>query len=315
MRVLIAGCGYVGLALGARLTREGHEVFGLRRTHSADAEFKNVGIHAVTADITALQDLERLPGRFDWVVNTVSSNKGGIEDYRRVYLDGMRNLIAWLERIPPEKFVYTSSTSVYGQTDGSVVDETSPTESASETSQVLLEAERMLLAASQRAHETRKKSQSDNRHPGPLPSDQSGRSRVAVQDLPGVILRVAAIYGPGRGHWFQQYLQGKARIENKGERFLNMIHRDDLAGSIVAALKAGRPGEIYNAVDDEPVSQLEFFCWLSEKLGGAMPPFQPAGEKVARKRGVTNKRVSNQKLREQLGYDFQYPTFREGLQV
>ena len=73
-----------------------------------------------------------------------------------------------------------------------------------------------------------------------------------------MILRVAGIYGPGRGHWFKQFLRGEARIEGDGSRCLNMIHRDDLIGCIIAALEHGRPGEIYNAVDNEPVRQLKF---------------------------------------------------------
>ncbi len=284
MRVLIVGCGYVGLPLGAELARLGHEVFGLRRTHSAEAELKAAGVSLLTADITVMAELRRLPGVFDWVVNTVAPNKGGVEGYRQVYLHGMRNLVAWLGPAAPEKFVYTSSTSVYGQTDGSWVDERSPTEPASETSQVLLEAEGVLRES----------------------------CAPPLEEFPAVILRVAGIYGPGRGYWFQQYLRGEARMEEGGKRVLNMIHRDDLVGVILAALKQGRPGEIYNAVDDEPVAQVDFFRWLSQTIGREMPPFATEAEPPARKRGFTEKRVSNKKLRTQLGYTFKYPTFRQG---
>ena len=130
-----------------------------------------------------------------------------------------------------------------------------------------------------------------------------------------MILRVAGIYGPGRGYWFQQYLKGEATIENQGERILNMIHRDDVAGAIMAALKNGQPGEIYNAVDDEPVTQLAFFEWLSKKLGRALPSFSPAEKDVGRKRGLTNKKVSSARLKTDLKYQFKYPTFREGYEA
>ena len=76
-------------------------------------------------------------------------------------------------------------------------------------------------------------------------------------------------------------------------------------------LKSGRPGEIYNVVDDEPVAQIHFFRWLSETLGKWMPPFAGT-EDPARKRGLTNKRVLNRKLKMELGYQFKYPTFRQG---
>lgn len=282
MRVLIVGCGYVGVPLGAELIKQGHEVFGVRRTAGREVELLAAGIKPLAADITKPDDLVKLPGPFDWVVNTVSSTKGGVEEYRQVYLNGTRHLIDSLAAAPPKKFVYTSSTSVYGQTDGSVVKETSLTEPATETGKVLVEAEKALLAAG------------------------------VERKLPAVILRVAGIYGPDRGHLFQQYLKNEAKIAGKGERIINMIHCDDLVGAIIAALRSGRPGEIYNAVDDEPVAQIHFFRWLSETLGKWMPPFVTEEENANRKRGLTNKKVSNRKLKMELGCPFKYPTFRQG---
>jgi nucleoside-diphosphate-sugar epimerase len=282
MRVLIVGCGYVGVSLGAELARQGHEVFGMRRTTEGVEELQSAGIKPVAADITNAADLAGVPGPFDWVVNCVSSDRGGVEEYRRVYVDGTRNLIEWLSSTPPKKFVYTSSTSVYGQTDFSHVKESSPTEPASETGKALVATEKLLMEA------------------------------VAQKKLPGAILRVAGIYGPGRGHLFLQYLKNEARIAGQGERIINMIHRDDLVGIIIAALKNGRAGEIYNAVDDEPIAQIHFFRWLSETLGKWMPPFAEETEAPERKRAVTNKKVQNRKLKMELGYAFKYPNFRIG---
>ena len=282
MRVLIVGCGYVGLPLGAELVRQGHEVFGLRRTVEGCDELKAAGIHPLAGDITRPDDLAKLPAPFDWVVNTVSSSKGGAEEYRSVYLDGTRHLIDWLAGTPLKKFVYTSSTSVYGQADGSLVKEDAPAEPASETSRLLVETENLLVTA------------------------------VRERKFPAVILRVAGIYGPERGHLFQQYLRNEARIAGQGERILNMIHRDDLVTAIITALKSGRSGEIYNASDDEPVAQIHFFRWLSETLGKNMPPFATEAENAQRKRGLTNKKVSNRKLKMELGVQLKFPTFRQG---
>ena len=282
MRVLIVGCGYVGMPLGAELVRQGHEVFGLRRGMGSEAEFKSAGIKLLTGDITKAAQLAQVPGGYDWVVNCVSASGGGAEAYREVYLQGTRNLIEWLGAAPPKKFVYTSSTSVYGQNDGSLVKENSSTEPAVETGKVLVETERVLLAAARE------------------------------RKFPAVILRLAGIYGPDRGYWFKQYLANEARLEGNGARLLNMIHRDDVVGAIIAALKSGRPGEVYNAVDDEPVTQLGFFQWLSGPLGKELPPAAPDDAEAVRKRGVTSKKVSNRRLRMELGYQFKYPTFRQG---
>jgi nucleoside-diphosphate-sugar epimerase len=92
-----------------------------------------------------------------------------------------------------------------------------------------------------------------------------------------------------------------------------MIHQADVVGAIIAALERGQPGRIYNAVDDEPVRQLDFFKWLAATLGRDLPPAASADESVQRKRLATNKRISNRRLREELGYRCHYPTFREGL--
>jgi nucleoside-diphosphate-sugar epimerase len=91
-----------------------------------------------------------------------------------------------------------------------------------------------------------------------------------------------------------------------------MIHRDDAVGAIIAALERGQPGEVYNVVDDEPVTQLSFFQWLSGRLGKELPPSVPEDASALRKRGVTNKKVSNRRLKMELGYQFKYPTFRAG---
>ncbi len=95
---------------------------------------------------------------------------------------------------------------------------------------------------------------------------------MAECKFPAVILRVAGIYGPGRGYLLKQFLRGEARIEGDGSRFLNMIHRDDLIGVILAALERGAPGGIYNAADNEPVSQRQFFEWLAAELKRPLPP-------------------------------------------
>jgi nucleoside-diphosphate-sugar epimerase len=191
-------------------------------------------------------------------------------------------LIEWLAPSPPKKFIYTSSTSVYAQNDGSPVKESSPTEPTAETSKILVATEKVLLDA------------------------------AAQKKFPAVILRVAGIYGPDRGHWFKQFLKDTAHIEGDGARFLNMIHRDDLIGCIIAALKNGRAGEIYNAADDEPVSQLHFFQWLAQAVDKPLPPSAPENSGENRRRGATNKRVSNRKLKMELGHQFKYPNFRIG---
>ncbi len=287
MRVLIIGYGYVGIELGEALERRGHDVCGLRRRDGAFGKLK-AGIKPIQADITRPTALEALPRNWDWVVHCVSSGGGSAAEYRKVYVEGMRNVLKWLVESPPQKFVYTSSTSVYGQDAGELVTELSPAEPVTETGNILVETEKLLLDA------------------------------FAKKGFPAIILRLSGIYGPGRGYWFKQFLKGTDQVEDFGGRILNMVHRDDAVGAIIAALERGKPGAIYNVSDDEPVMLAEFYKWLAAQLGkSASPPAQERGPSGAQpqsgsRRGSTNKRISNASLKAELGYRFKYPTFRQG---
>ena len=119
MKVVIAGCGYVGCALGARLVAEGHTVFGVRRRPAALPG----GIRPLAADLTDAASLRALPAEPDAVVYAAAAGLRDEASYRAVYLDGVHNV---LRALRPRRFVFVSSTAVYEQTDGSWVDEGTP---------------------------------------------------------------------------------------------------------------------------------------------------------------------------------------------
>lgn len=282
MRVLVAGCGYVGLALAKELVRQGHSVVGIRRSPEAAAVLTNAGVEPLITDL-ARPDFTRPEGRFDWVVYCASAGRdGGPDSYRSTYVDGSRNLLAHLATCPPQKFVYTGSTSVYAQTDGSLVKESSPTEPVAATGRTLLEAESTIL--------------------------ESGKAH----GVPSVILRIAGIYGPDRLYLLHQFIRNEVRLTGQGSRYLNMVHRDDVVGAILAALRSGRAGEVYNVVDQEPVTEIHFYTWLAETLGKYVPPFAPAGVIDGSSRGPANRKISNRRLTMELGCRLAHPTFRQG---
>lgn len=281
MRVLIVGCGYVGLPLAAELIREGHEVIGIRRTPDTANELRAAGVQVHVGDLTH-RDFERPSGTFDWVVFTAAPKRqADTEEYRALYLEGMGRLMRQFQAEPPRRFVYAGTTQVYAQTDGSAVKETSPTLPTDPRAQLLLDAETELMKAASRG-------------------------------FPAITLRLASIYGPDRLDLMDRYIRNEVSLQARGARHLNMIHRDDAVGVILAALRSGRPGTIYNAVDDEPVTEMHFYSWLAETLGKWMPPIDADNGTEEGTTALPNRRVSNRRLTMEMGYRLKYPNFRKG---
>ena len=271
-RILIAGCGYVGLKAGTLLTQQGHDVFGLRRSW----EEKPRGISPVTGDLLDPETLLNIPDDLDDVVITVSADGFSEERYRAVYLDGIGNLLAAVQQQPRDlrRIVFTSSTGVYGQTGGELVTEESISHPAGFSGQVMLEAERQV-------------------------SNLTGC---------GVHLRLGGIYGPGRDRLLRQVVSGEIGIPDTPV-FTNRIHRDDAAGAIVHVLSLAAPQEIYNVVDEEAAEYGSLIRWLAVELGLSEPGTISDGE-VTRSRGG-NKRVMATRLVAS-GFRYRYPTYREG---
>jgi nucleoside-diphosphate-sugar epimerase len=272
-RILIAGCGYVGQATADLLHAAGWAVEGWTQSvDSAEAlSAKPFPVQAV--DIADKVEVDARIGIFDAVILCVSSRGGGAEAYRRIYLGGARNL---LDRFDGARMLFTSSTSVYGQDDGSWVTEESQTKPARETGRILLETEELVLG----------------------------------QD--GIVARLAGIYGPGRSALLTKFLAGEATIDLGNDRFVNQIHRDDIAAALFLLLEGPSQARgIYNVVDDRPILQSECYRWLAERLSRPVPPLGKSTS--SSKRGATNKRVSNAKLRG-IGWRPQYPSFAEAME-
>jgi nucleoside-diphosphate-sugar epimerase len=129
----------------------------------------------------------------------------------------------------------------------------------------------------------------------------------------GTVARLAGIYGPRRSALLSKFLNGTAAIDPNNDHFVNQVHRDDIASALFLLLNrvAQSSAQIYNVVDDEPLLQSECYGWLSQKLDRPRLPMRKSQQ--PRKRGDTNKRVSNVKLRR-LGWTPQYPTFGDAME-
>lgn len=271
MRILIAGCGYVGSALGLLLVSEGHTVFGLRRNTSA----LPAGITPVRADFSKPLPPNTLPDNLDAVVCAASPGGSSDEAYRAAYVDGPRSLISTLGGQSIERLILVSSTGVYGQKNGEWVDEASPTEPNGTSGRRLLEGERLVLG-------------------GPFPA---------------TVLRLGGIYGPGRASMIERAL-GNPPPEDDPPQYTNRIHRDDCAGALRHLLLIPDPDPVYLGVDHEPADRRTIAEWLTTR-SGENPPVSPRRDRPKARPGRTNKRCSNELLLRS-GYEFRYPTFREG---
>jgi len=274
MRVLIAGCGYVGSALACRLIETRPEVFGLRRTASGLPE----GVRPIAADLMQPATLRGLPPDLDAVVYLATADTFGEAAYNAAYVEGPRNLLRALEEQDqsPARIVFASSTAVYGQRDGEWVDETSPTEPRDFSGRCLLEGEALLL---------------ESRYPS-------------------LVVRFGGIYGPGRARLIERVRSGQARLREGPPHYTNRIHRDDCAGILAHLLGLEVPQRIYLGVDCDPADEALVLQWLAERLGVPSPEVESQrGKTTGRKAG--SKRAANDRLLAS-GYRFLYPTFREG---
>ena len=271
-RILIAGCGDIGIATGQLLADDGHDVVGLRRHPPANDN----KIRYIKADLSNSADLEKLDSGFDLVIYILTPDDRSEQAYRNVFETGVAKLLNFFSvNNPDTRFIFVSSTSVYGQTHGEWVDEESVTKPARITGKIILQAERAFLAHC-----------SSN-----------------------CIIRFSGIYGRNRSRLLDLVARG-GEVQYQPAYYTNRIHRDDC----VAVLRflsnkmiAGADLEpVYLASDDDPAAKWDVFNDLADKLGVDRPE-----KAILPQDSDQNKRCSNRRLK-QLGYKFLYKSYREG---
>ncbi len=269
MRTLIAGCGYVGTELGLLLGRAGHSVWGIRR----GAETLPEPIRGISVDLLAPGLAEALP-QVDRVVYAASADASAPGPYRSAYVEGVVKLLDALVGVGAsvERFIFVSSTAVYGDAGGDWVDEDTLPAPESFRGELVLEGEERALS-------------------GPFPA---------------LVLRLGGIYGPGRTRLLERVRSGEAQCPEGPPIWSNRIHRDDAAGALAHLLEIESPERTYIGVDDEPAPLCDVYRYLAELLRAPAPGV--GGEGRSRR---ANKRCSNARLRA-TGYRFEYPSFREG---
>jgi nucleoside-diphosphate-sugar epimerase len=281
MRKLVIGCGDLGERIAASWMEQGHEVAALTRSADRAETFRSRGIEPFVGDVTDRDSLCSFP-HFDTVLYAVGYDRSTGRSQREIYVDGLRNV---LEKIAMrvDRFLYISSTSVYGQTGGEWVDETTECAPTSSNGQVCFDAERLVWS-----------------HFPEAPSPGCAH-----------VLRLAGIYGPGRLLRRVESLKSGKKQAGNPDAYLNLIHVDDAVQAILACEARGRAGATYLVCDGKPIRCSEFYETLASLIGTPHPTFA-ANTDETQLQGL-NKRCCNKKLREELQVELAYPTIKTGL--
>jgi nucleoside-diphosphate-sugar epimerase len=302
MTTLIAGCGDLGLNIAKRLMSSNQAVIGLRRhppilgTALSASKTKSPVINPALPvidlasndlfqwlavdlrDSASLQQLNKIAQNITQVVYSATPDQRTPEQYRASYLEGLQNLSAVLgsdalSGHQTRRWVFVSSTAVYGASTSEWVDENSPTQPEGFNGKVLIETEQFLLQNHQNS----------------------------------VVMRLSGIYGPGRNQIVQRLQQGLVTAPIDPPHYTNRIHIDDAARAIEHVLSLQNPESVYVVTDQHPLPMQILYNHIAKQLGA--PPVL-VGPSPA---GMTSKRLSSRRLVDsgfqhlwpdaQMGYD------------
>jgi len=282
-RLLIIGCGDVGLRV-AKLLRSRYRVYALTHNAQRVAELRNHGIVPLTGDLDQPDTLGGLSGLAHDVVHLVPPPSAGSADTRTAHL------VAALGRggSLPQHFVYISTSGVYGDCGGALIDETSPLRPRTDRARRRADAERRLRV-------------------------WGSRSGVCVS-----ILRVPGIYAENRLP-VARIERGTPALTPQDDSYVNHVHADDLARMVIAALHRGQANRSYNASDDAPQKMGDYFDLVADRFHLPRPPRVPRSE--ARTMIPENlysfmnesRRLANSRIKQELRVRLRYPTVIEGI--
>ncbi len=275
MNIVIVGCGDIGIRCAKTLTDAGHRVIGVRRNISALPDW----LEARQADATDPHSLAFLSSEpIDLVIYILAAASFNEHDYRTAYVTGVENTLAAIDLnpLPPKRFLFVSSTGVYHQNDGSVVDENSSTEPVRFNGQIVLQGEQLVR-------------------------------RLAS----GTCVRFSGIYGPQRLRMINRVAAGQGGGKN-ATAYTNRIHVEDCAGVLAhLALKVDSGHtlhDLYLASDSRPATTSEVEAFIAQALGLNTDQTDTARQS---QRIAGSKQCNNQRLLDS-GYKFIYPDYKTG---
>lgn len=281
MRRLIIGCGYLGRRVASRWVAAGDQVVALTRSETNAATLRTLGISPLIGDVTDATTLQSLP-ECDTVLHAVGFDRAASATKREVYVDGLASV---LRRMADRcgRFIHISSTSVYGQCNGEWVDEESQCDPQTDSGKICLDAENLVL-------------------------EQFLENTTAASRT---VLRLSGIYGPDRLLSRIDQLRTGQPLPGPEDGWLNLIHVEDAAQTVITCVETEQPEPLYLVSDDRPVRRGDYYRLLASLVGAPEPAFDP--DAVARHSRGINKRCRNRRLREQLRVTLAYPQIETGV--
>ncbi|MDQ8203721.1 NAD-dependent epimerase/dehydratase family protein [Pelagicoccus sp. SDUM812003] len=287
--LLVLGCGYLGRRIVATALEQGLRVKAVSKNEASLEEVARLGAETCQAWVDGATWHAFAGEGVDWVVNCVSSAGGGLEGYRRSYVEGNRSLAAWARSAGfGGKAIYTSSVSVYPDAGGGWVDERCSSEPSNERGKIVRESEQVFL---------------------------DGVARGS-----GYVLRLAGLYGPGRHLMLNTLREGPEEIPGWGDYHLNLVRIEDVESAVWSVLNESelKPG-VYNVIDDRPSLKEEMVAWIADRLKIAKPRFtgKPGGGRASSRRlgeggRPADRRISNASLKASSGWRPRYSDYRKG---
>lgn len=268
MHALIVGCGYLGRRAARRWIEDGHRVSALTRSPTNARQLTDAGIEPIVGDVLDPSTVSALPTADVMLIAITHDRASGVTK-RALVVDGVANLAHEMQSRVGH-VIDISSTSVYGQSDGSWVDETSPTEPTTEGGHITLDAEIALQEI----------------------------CNASTSERRLTILRLAGIYGPGRLIARVDQLHSGKPIAGISEAWLNLIHVDDAVRCIVTAAQGRHNSQVLLVSDGRPVTRGEFYSTIAREVGAPPPTFDPHAIS-GRTRG-RNKRCRNTRMLAEL---------------
>lgn len=279
-KIVIFGCGYIGEKLAEACLKLGWEVTALTRNPVTAKSLNSKSVKTIVANLMNHEWHSQISLDQNYLVDCVGAAEPNLEGYDASYRKGMRSILEWVNKTkkPLDALLFTSSTSVYPQTDGSLVTEQSNHEGVSERGKILLEAERLCLSAS---------------------SDKV---------LKRVVLRFAGLYGPNR-HLLLNHVREGRQLKGASHRILNLLHQTDAVSSILSCLNAQTISAetTFNVSDNRHASRGEIVEWLAKKMKVKNPGFD--GEE---KTQIPNRKIDSGKIRKSLSWSAKYSGFEAG---